>query len=102
LARITFDAGSLAPQKVGRGFFVVVVMATGRGAMNVHLELVRQGENVLEMLRHDGWSLEFEGGSYAVVSHRDVPDEPAARRRLTRLGVLTSRSVRIEFDPTPW
>jgi hypothetical protein len=65
--------------------------------MRVHLELVRRGKNVLEVLARDGWSLENHGDSYAI-QHRNVDDEVAARRRLTQLGVLTSRWVRIEFE----
>jgi hypothetical protein len=66
-------------------------------AMKVHLELVRRGKNVLEVLASDGWSLENDGDSYAI-HHRNVADEVDARRRLTQLGVLTSRWVRIEFE----
>jgi hypothetical protein len=69
--------------------------------MTVHVELVRRGKGVLDRLRKDGWLLEVDGESYAI-HHRDVDDELDARNRLGRIGVLTSRWVRIEFEPTPW
>jgi hypothetical protein len=39
-------------------------------------------------------------GGLLSATHRDVPDEDAARRRLEALGLLTTASVRIDFPRT--
>ena len=49
-------------------------------------------------LRGDGWDLEGEADWAVRGTHPEVPDEAAARCRLGRLGLLTSRSVRTRFD----
>jgi hypothetical protein len=48
-------------------------------------------------LRADGWDLHSGPGGAVVGTHPDVPDQAAARYRLDRLGLLTSRSLRIRF-----
>jgi hypothetical protein len=52
----------------------------------------------LQALRGDGWDLEGEADRAVRGTHPEVPDEAAARCRLDRLGLLTSRSVRIRSD----
>ena len=52
----------------------------------------------LQALRGDGWDLEGESDWAVRGTHPAAPDEAAARYRLDRLGLLTTRSVRIRFD----
>lgn len=49
------------------------------------------------MLERDGWAIESDGDAF-FANNPDVADEPAARNRLDRLGLLTSARVRIEFE----
>lgn len=66
--------------------------------MNIHIELIRRGGvDLSELLTRDGWALEDERDALWV-SHPDVPDEATARNRLNRLGILTSPTLRIEFE----
>ena len=51
----------------------------------------------LQALRGDGWDLEGEADRAVRGTHPEVPDEAAARCRLDRLGLLTSRSLLIRF-----
>jgi hypothetical protein len=65
--------------------------------VHVSLELLRRSESILVALREDGWRVESGPGVAVCARHPRVPDENAARRRLQRLGLLTSGSLRIEF-----
>jgi hypothetical protein len=68
-----------------------------RSFMNLHLQFLRPS-NALGTLQGDGWEIEPESETWILVKHVDVPDEIAARKRLDRLGLLTSRSIRIDFQ----
>jgi hypothetical protein len=65
--------------------------------MRVRIELLRRSEPVLAALRGDGWAVAFGEDGAVSARHPRVPDESAARRRLHRLGLLTSGALRIEF-----
>jgi hypothetical protein len=65
--------------------------------MRVHFEMLRQPDEVLAALRSDGWELESAEGGGVCARHPRVPDEEAARSRLTDLGLLTSSQLRINF-----
>ena len=67
-------------------------------AMRIYIELLRHREAVYCLLSEDGWRLD-EANSGFTANHPAVRDEPAARNRLSALGLLTSPSVRIEFGP---
>src|SRR5262249_3611220 len=68
--------------------------------MKVRIQLLYRGEVVTMRLLHDGWRLTAESINTLTASHVAVDTEPAARRRLNRLGLLTSACMRIAF-PLP-
>ena len=67
--------------------------------MRVRIELLRRSEAVRAALRKDGWAVESGQGDTLFVRHPEVPNQNTARSRLHGLGLLTSRSLRIEFCP---
>ena len=67
--------------------------------MHARIELLRQSEAVLAALRKDGWAVESGQSGTLCARHPQVPNQSAARSRLHGLGLLTSRSLRIEFCP---
>ena len=66
--------------------------------MLIRFHFLRDAATPLQALRGDGWQLRDEPGGAVLGTHPDVPDEAAARERLHRLGLLTSRALRIRFD----
>jgi hypothetical protein len=66
--------------------------------MHVSIEPLKRSETVVLALRKDGWTVEFGQDGAVSARHPQALDEPAARSRLHGLGLLTSRSVRIEFS----
>ena len=64
--------------------------------MHVRIELLRQSELILAVLRKDGWEMAF-GQDGVRARHPQAADVSAARRRLHGLGLLTSGSLRITF-----
>jgi hypothetical protein len=67
--------------------------------MKVHLRFLRQATVFEAVLQRDGWRLEQDKDTSVLAWHPEAPDETAARSRLHQLGLLTSRSLRIEFRP---
>jgi len=67
--------------------------------MKVHLHFLKQAGSFEAVLQKDGWLLEQEKDRSILAWHPEAPDETAARSRLHQLGLLTSRSLRIEFRP---
>jgi hypothetical protein len=67
-------------------------------AMKVHVSSLRVSDDCRETLRKDGWILAADGIMALYASHPEVRDEPGARFRLYRLGLLTSAALRIEFS----
>ncbi len=65
--------------------------------MRLHLELLRQAHLLRHVLQEDGWELKQQPNHSYSAHHPAIADEPAARNRLLRLGLLTSSLVRIEF-----
>jgi len=65
--------------------------------MHVTIQPLRQPETILAALRHDGWAVESGQDGAVHARHPLASDEGAARSRLQGLGLLTSRSLRIEF-----
>jgi len=65
--------------------------------MNLHVQFLRPS-NTLGTLRGDGWEVEPESETWILAKHADVPDEMAARKRLDHLNLLTSGSIRIDFQ----
>jgi hypothetical protein len=68
--------------------------------MRVRFQVMQARVDLWRVLRSDGWALERGWRDDIVAAHPDAADEPAARARLLRLGLLISRVVRIEFMPT--
>jgi hypothetical protein len=70
--------------------------------MNLRVQLLRHPSDLEKALRDDGWLLEPGPSDSFCLRHSEVPDEGAARRRLYRLGLLTSGALRIELlGPSP-
>ncbi len=67
--------------------------------MILHVQILRRPTEVRDVLRDDGWQIENAGRDQMAVTHRDVSDEAAARSRLHQLGLLTSSSLRVHFQP---
>ena len=65
--------------------------------MDVRFQFLRQFSELGKTLRDDGWRVETEGNDYLSAHHPEAPTEFTARTRLLKLGLLTSRSLRIEF-----
>jgi hypothetical protein len=68
--------------------------------MIIDLEILGRNADVRAALLKDGWRLEPRERDQYVASHQAVPDEPTARLRLDKVGLLTSSKVRIRF-PLP-
>jgi hypothetical protein len=67
--------------------------------MQVSIQMLRNDERVRAALQKDGWHLQSEGRSDAMrARHPEVQEETAARQRLNNIGLLTSRTCRIEFQ----
>jgi hypothetical protein len=66
--------------------------------MRLRIQLLRQGEAVKNRLQHDGWKLKAESSDTLSAWHAAVGSEAAARRRLHGLGLLTSATLRVEFE----
>ena len=70
-----------------------------RQVMHLAIQFLWNDESVRRILLKDGWYLQFEEQSNALrARHPDVREESAARERLNDLGLLTSRTCRIEFQ----
>src|SRR5262249_26096527 len=69
----------------------------GETAMRLRIQLLQQGEAVKDRLQRDGWKLKDESSETLSACHAAVDSEPAARRRLNGLGLLTSATLRNEF-----
>jgi len=68
--------------------------------MNVHMTFLRWFGKFRAILVRDGWViLGAERQDELDATHPQVGDEGTARIRLHRLGLLTSRSLRIDFFP---
>jgi len=67
--------------------------------MRVLIQPSREGRDLFQILRTDGWVLEVGLNDAIVAEHPGIADEPTARSRLHRLGLLTSNRLRIEFLP---
>jgi hypothetical protein len=66
--------------------------------MLVRIQVLKKCSEVRELLCEDGWDVDEEGAGALVATHPRAGDQPAARARLRRLGLLTSARLRIEFD----
>jgi hypothetical protein len=67
-------------------------------SMNIHMNFLRSPADFRAILSEDGWViLAAEKNDEVDATHPQVADEDAARIRLHRLGLLTSRALRIEF-----
>jgi len=67
--------------------------------MRVHFEQLRGRLDLRRVLLDDGWKLDRGSPITVVAEHPEAPDEPSTRKRLYNLGLLTSKSIRIEFLP---
>jgi hypothetical protein len=67
--------------------------------MKLQFEMFQRAEGLREQLERAGWNVDQDQGGSLVASHRFVADEPDARLQLSKMGLLTSRKVRIRFLP---
>jgi hypothetical protein len=68
--------------------------------MQVHIEILRDRENIRKLLQHHGWQFDRAAGEATyLVRHPTVSDEVSARWWLNESGLLTSQALRIEFFP---
>jgi hypothetical protein len=67
--------------------------------MRIRIECLSGTAGLRALLRAGGWRLEGPAGDAFYASHPGAGDQPAARSRLHRLGLLTSPRLRIEFGP---
>ena len=65
--------------------------------MHVRIQSLRGSEAFAVALRKDGWAVEPGQGGTLCARHPEVPNQRAARRRLHGLGLLTAKSLLIEF-----
>jgi hypothetical protein len=65
--------------------------------MMVHFELLRHAAEVHETLRNNGWRIDSIHRNSVSASHPEARDQATARGRLHKMGLLTSRCVRISF-----
>jgi hypothetical protein len=65
--------------------------------MHLHIQLLRDPDDLRGALRRDGWKFQDRRDGVVVAGHPSVTDEVAARGRLLHLGLLTSRFLRIAF-----
>jgi hypothetical protein len=68
--------------------------------MDIYFEVVRGRADLPALLRANGWRLDEAAGNRVTASHPDITDQPSARQKLDRMGLLTSGRLRIEFGPT--
>ena len=54
--------------------------------------------NALGTLQGDGWEIEMESEAWIFAKHADVADEISARKRLDHSNLLTSGSIRVDFQ----
>jgi hypothetical protein len=66
--------------------------------MKMHLQFLRESEAIRKKLEKDGWDFEWKQDGSLMVRHDLVRDQSACRSRLHHLGLLTTSSVRIEFE----
>ena len=65
--------------------------------MQVRIQPLRGSEAFVVALWNDGWAVEPGQGGTLCARHPEVPNQRAARSRLHGLGLLTAKSLRIEF-----
>jgi hypothetical protein len=65
--------------------------------MHLHIQLLRDPDDLRGVLRRDGWNCEDRRRGAVVATHPSVTDPVAARDRLHHLGLLTSSFLRIDF-----
>ena len=66
--------------------------------MFIRFHFLHDPAGLMKALRGDGWQLQDEPGGAVLGTHPAVANEAAARERLHRLGLLTSRAFLIRFD----
>jgi hypothetical protein len=75
------------------------VLNNRKSEVKVHIETLRDHEDVRRILLAHGWRLYRASGPAYSARHPKVNDQMAARDRLNDLGLLTSSAVRIQFGP---
>lgn len=69
--------------------------------MRISIQMLPGARPVAELLIRDGWNVQLEGPRLLSASHPSVTRQKEARYRLHELGLLTMRSLRIEFLHAP-
>src|SRR5262245_47244004 len=68
--------------------------------MKVHISVLRCAPILPMRLNRDGWVLEFEADGSMTAYHPEASTSAQARERLSRLDILTSAGLRIDFALT--
>jgi hypothetical protein len=66
--------------------------------MRVAIRALRPGPDLQKRLQKDGWKLQTFQDGLLIAQHPEALDEPLARLRLHRLGLLTSARLSIRFE----
>ena len=67
--------------------------------MHVSIQMLKEDDTVQMTLQKDGWHFQSNEKTHDVrAKHPRVHQESEARQRLNDLGLLTSRTCRIEFQ----
>lgn len=69
--------------------------------MRISIQMLPGAGPVAELLIRDGWNVQLQGPRNLSASHPLVARQTEARWRLHQLGLLTMRSLRIEFVHAP-
>lgn len=67
--------------------------------MKISIYPLGPAETIRELLSQDGWQTKLTTDNRIEASHPKVADEEQARERLYPLGLLTTGTVRIEWEP---
>lgn len=65
--------------------------------MRISIEELRKHLTLRDDLARDGWRQRDVTATAIDISHPAILDEESARSRLTKLGLLTSNNLRIDF-----
>jgi hypothetical protein len=68
--------------------------------MKVCIYPLGQADAIRRALLHDGWIAKMIAGNRIEATHVHVANEEQARERLYPIGLLTTGSARIEWEPS--
>jgi hypothetical protein len=66
--------------------------------MNLFIHVSSVSENVVSTFRDNGWRVTGDERGQLLADHPLVDSETSARARLNEMGLLVSRSLKIDFE----